>query len=58
MPQAQFSLRLSDEGRQLITTLAARLSIRSQKESGRKTTQAEVVEKALRELARQEKILK
>lgn len=53
----QVNIRLSDEGRRLLDALTEALSAKSRPVTGRATTQTDVIEMALRQLARREKIL-
>lgn len=50
MTKTQINVRLSAHGIKLLQVLTERLSARSLAEAGRPTTQAEVIERALRHL--------
>lgn len=51
----QLNIRLSEDGRTILGQLVTHFSSKS--DTGRATTQTEVLERAIRALARQEKIL-
>ena len=58
MEKEQLNFRITPEGRSILDRLAAHLSEKNIPERGRKVTQAEVIERAIRLLARRENILK